>query len=101
MNALIRYDTLMTAEKVCDSPLASSWRGSHYTRNTARYYCIRTAYFFRNLNFRRYHTQPVIRARSEYHTQLAKMSFDKIFDLTAGVYFNFFNITCKRSLRKK
>ena len=23
-------------------------------------------------------------ARSEYHTQLAKMSFDKIFDLTAG-----------------
>ena len=31
-------------------------------------------------------------ARSEYHTQLAKMSFDKIFDLTAGVYFNFYNI---------
>ena len=30
--------------------------------------------------------------RSEYHTQLAKMSFDKIFDLTAGVYFNFSNI---------
>ena len=30
--------------------------------------------------------------RSEYHTQLAKMSFDKIFDLTAGVYFNFYNI---------
>ena len=26
------------------------------------------------------------------HTQLAKMSFDKIFDLTAGVYFNFYNI---------
>ena len=24
-------------------------------------------------------------ARSEYRTQLAKMSFDKIFDLTAGV----------------
>ena len=24
---------------------------------------------------------------AEYHTQLAKMSFDKIFDLTAGVYF--------------
>ena len=23
----------------------------------------------------------------EYHTQLAKMSFDEIFDLTAGVYF--------------
>ena len=32
------------------------------------------------------------KARSEYHTQLAKMSFDKIFDLTAGVYFNFYNI---------
>ena len=31
-------------------------------------------------------------ARSEYHTELAKMSFDKIFDLTAGVYFNFYNI---------
>ena len=31
-------------------------------------------------------------ARSEYHTQLAKMSFDEIFDLTAGVYFNFYNI---------
>ena len=31
-------------------------------------------------------------ARSEYHTQLAKMSFDEIFDLTAGVYFNFFNL---------
>ena len=30
-------------------------------------------------------------ARSEYHTQLAKMSFDKIFDLTAGVYFHFYN----------
>ena len=27
-----------------------------------------------------------------YHTQLAKMSFDKIFDITAGVYFNFYNI---------
>ena len=27
-----------------------------------------------------------------YHTQLAKMSFDEIFDLTAGVYFNFYNI---------
>ena len=26
-------------------------------------------------------------ARSEYHTQLAKMSFDKIFDLADGVYF--------------
>ena len=26
---------------------------------------------------------------SEYHTQLAKMSFDEIFDLTAGVYFHF------------
>ena len=32
-------------------------------------------------------------ARSEYHTQLAKMSFDKIFDLTARVYFNFYNNT--------
>ena len=29
------------------------------------------------------------KARSEYHTQLAKMSFDEIFDLTAGVYFHF------------
>ena len=28
---------------------------------------------------------------SEYRTQLAKMSFDKIFDLTGGVYFNFYN----------
>ena len=27
--------------------------------------------------------------RSEYHTQLAKMSFDEIFDLAAGVYFSF------------
>ena len=26
------------------------------------------------------------------HTQLAKISFDEIFDLTAGVYFNFYNI---------
>ena len=25
----------------------------------------------------------------EYHTQLAKMNFDEIFDLTAGVYFHF------------
>ena len=31
-------------------------------------------------------------ARSEYHTQLANMSFDKIFDPTAGVYFDVFNI---------
>ena len=32
-------------------------------------------------------------ARSEYHTQLAtKMSFDEIFDLTAGVYFYFHDI---------
>ena len=36
--------------------------------------------------------------RSEYHTQLAKMNFDKIFDLTAGVYFNFYN-TCTRGVR--
>ena len=33
-----------------------------------------------------------IYVRSEYHTQLAKMSFDEIFDLTAGVYYNFYNI---------
>ena len=26
------------------------------------------------------------------YTQLAKMSFDEIFDLTAGVHFNFYNI---------
>ena len=32
-------------------------------------------------------------ARSDYYTQLAKTSFDKIFDLTAGVYFNFDNRT--------
>ena len=31
-------------------------------------------------------------ARSEHHTQLANMSFDKIFDLTAGVYARFFNV---------
>ena len=30
--------------------------------------------------------QTIQNARSEYHTQLAKMSFDEIFDLTAGVY---------------
>ena len=36
-------------------------------------------------------------ATSEYHTQLSKMSFDKIFDLTAGVYFNFYNIQGLRS----
>ena len=30
-------------------------------------------------------------ARSEYHTQLAK-SFDKIFDFTARVYFNFYSV---------
>ena len=28
-------------------------------------------------------------ARSEYHTQLAKMSFEEIVDLTAGGYFHF------------
>ena len=33
--------------------------------------------------------QQYLLARSEYHTQLAKMSFDEIFDLTAGVYFHF------------
>ena len=31
-------------------------------------------------------------ARSEYYTQLAKMIFDKIFDLTAEVFFYFFDI---------
>ena len=36
--------------------------------------------------------------RSEYHTQLAKMSFDKIFDFKAGVYFNFFNILVYTSI---
>ena len=35
-------------------------------------------------------THPVIRAIGLYHTQLANMSFDKIFDLTAGLYI-FFN----------
>ena len=29
------------------------------------------------------------------------MRFDKTFDLTAGVYFNFYNITQKRYMRKK
>ena len=38
------------------------------------------------------HTQQ--HARSEYHTQLAKMSFDKIFDLTAGVHLYFYNTCC-------
>ena len=37
-------------------------------------------------------TQPVIRTIGESHTQLAKTSFDEIFDLTAEVYFNFYNI---------
>ena len=41
------------------------------------------------MSLMRTHTQQY--ARSEYHTQLAKMSFDKIFDLTAGVYF-YYNI---------
>ena len=36
-------------------------------------------------------TQPVIRAIGVSHT-VAKMSFDKTFDLTAGVYFNFHDI---------
>ena len=35
----------------------------------------------------RIHTQYY--ARWEYHTQLANMSFDEIFDLTAGVYLYF------------
>ena len=30
--------------------------------------------------------------RSEYNTQLAKMSFGKIFDLTTGVYFYSYNV---------
>ena len=38
----------------------------------------------------RMHTQSY--ARSQHHTQLAKMSFHEIFDLTGGVYFNFCNI---------
>ena len=29
---------------------------------------------------------------TEYHAQLAKMSFDKKFDLTDGVYFYFYSI---------
>ena len=37
-------------------------------------------------------------ARSEYHTQLAKISCDKIFDLTAGVYFYFYNMIPRTSL---
>ena len=39
------------------------------------------------------HTQPVIRAIGVSYTacKKKKMSFDKIFDLTAGVYFNFYN----------
>ena len=36
--------------------------------------------------------RPISYARSEYHTQLAKMSFDKILDLTVGVYFYFYTI---------
>ena len=38
---------------------------------------------------RGHNSQPVIRARSELsqHSLQRKMSFDKIFDLTAGVYF--------------
>ena len=31
-------------------------------------------------------------ARSEYHTQLANISLDKIFDLTTGVYFHFYDV---------
>ena len=39
-------------------------------------------------------TQPVIRAIGVSHTELAKMSFDQIFDRTeAGMYFNFFIIS--------
>ena len=32
-----------------------------------------------------------------YHTQLAKMSFDEIFDLTAGVCFHFIVLRCVRA----
>ena len=39
----------------------------------------------------------LVYARSEYHTQLAKMSFDEIFDLTAGVYFHFLYIYFTKS----
>ena len=35
-------------------------------------------------------TQPVIRAIGVSHTACSEKSFDKIFDLTAGVYFNFY-----------
>ena len=41
----------------------------------------------RSISLMRTHTQQC--ARSEYHTQLAKMSFEEIFDLTTGVYFHF------------
>ena len=34
--------------------------------------------------------QPVLRAIGVSHTQLAKMTFDKLFDLTAGVNFYFY-----------
>ena len=44
----------------------------------------------RKTNKKHTHTSYIcIYARSEYHTQLANMSFDKIFDLTAGVYVHF------------
>ena len=33
-----------------------------------------------------------------YDIQLAKMSFDEIFDLTAGVYFPFYNICTEHEL---
>ena len=35
-------------------------------------------------------THPVIRTK-EYHTQVANMSFDKIFELIAGLYCNIYN----------
>ena len=64
------------------SPLShASWTASHY--------------------FSVFNTIPVFAsytARPEYHTQLAKMSFDKIFDLTAGVYFNFHDTPCFAAL---
>ena len=45
-------------------------------------------------NLTRRHIQEY--TRSEHDTQLAKMAFDEIIDLTAGVYFNFYNIEKKK-----
>ena len=35
------------------------------------------------------------------YTQLANMSFDKIFDLTAGVHCNYFKITMRSNILSK